>query len=125
MEISEDIKILKDVIHDRDSLSERDFKAIENVLNRLAELEKENAEFKEMLKNRIKYTQELEKDLFENCSNHVVPKSVIREKINKLGKEFDFYAGREHAEWQDGEFDGDVCDDLALQIKALKEVLGE
>ena len=54
-----------------------------------------------------------------------IPKQVIRDKIKKLKNEFDFYAGREHAEWQDGEFDGDVCDDLALQIKVLKELLGE
>lgn len=148
MAISEDIKILKDVIHDRDSLSERDFKAIENILHRVEELEheckwciirselsdyinmtekleKENAELKAMLKNRIKYTQELEQDLFENCSNYVVPKSVIREKIDKLEREFHFFAGREHAEWQDGEFDGEVCDDLALQIGTLKKLLGE
>lgn len=54
-----------------------------------------------------------------------IPKQVIRDKINKLKDEFDFFAGREHAEWQDGEFDGEVCDDLALQIKILKELLGE
>ena len=58
--------------------------AIENALNRLAELEKENKELKEMLKNRIKYTQELEKDLFENASHYVVPKSVIKEKIKEI-----------------------------------------
>lgn len=55
-------------------------------------------------------------------SNHI-PKSKIKEKIEELTKEFDFYAGREHAEWQDGEFDGDMCDDIALKIGALKELM--
>lgn len=42
-----------------------------------------------MLKNRIKYTNELEKDLFENASNHVVPKSLIKEKIEELKEELE------------------------------------
>lgn len=63
-------------------MSEEDI-AIENALNRLAELEKENAELKEMLQNKIKYTQELEQDLFENASNYVVPKAKVKEKLEK------------------------------------------
>lgn len=54
-----------------------------------------------------------------------IPKQMIRDKIEELEKELDFYAGREHAEWQDGEFDGDVCDDIGLKIGVLKELLGE
>lgn len=54
-----------------------------------------------------------------------IPKSKVKEKIEKLQREFDFYAGREHAEWQDGEFDGEQCDDIALQIRTLKELLEE
>lgn len=53
-----------------------------------------------------------------------VPKTKIIEKIKRLSNEFDFYAGREHAEWQDGEFDGEQCDDIALKIQVLKELLG-
>lgn len=56
---------------------------------------------------------------------YCIPKSKVTEKIEKLAKEFNFYAGREHAEWQDGEFDGEMCDDIALQIKVLKELLEE
>nr|DAY61370.1 MAG TPA: hypothetical protein [Caudoviricetes sp.] len=33
------------------------------------------------------YTEALEKDLFENCSNYVVPKSKIKEKIEKLNRQ--------------------------------------
>ena len=39
------------------------------------------------LKKRIKYCNELEKDLFENCSNYVVSKAKIKEKIEELEKE--------------------------------------
>lgn len=89
--MEEDIKLLKEM--KQNCLAKKEYidpkaeikaQAIENVLNRLEQLEKENAELKAMLKNRIKYTQELEKDLFENASHYVVPKSVIREKIEEL-----------------------------------------
>ena len=39
-----------------------------------------------MLKHRIKYTRELEQDLFENARNHVIPISVIQNKIDELKK---------------------------------------
>lgn len=98
MAISEDIKIVKNYLDDfKDEerglyiewhryTTIEEIKAIENILHRYEELEKENAELKAMLKNRIRYTQELEQDLFENCSNYVVPKSVIREKIEEIQK---------------------------------------
>lgn len=54
-----------------------------------------------------------------------IPKQKIQDKIEELEREFDFYAGREHAEWQDGEFDGEQCDDISQQIKILKELLEE
>lgn len=55
-------------------------KAIENLIDR-------NKELEEMLKHRIKYTNELEKDLFENASNYVIPKSKVKEKIEEIDKE--------------------------------------
>ena len=81
---------------------------------------------REELIQRIKDLEEENKYLRDENSiyrNETISKSIIRNKINKLENEFYFFAGREHAEWQDGEFDGDVCDDLALQIKVLKELL--
>lgn len=51
--------------------------AIENLLKRYKELE-------EMLKHRIKYTRELEQDLFENARNYVIPISVIQNKITPV-----------------------------------------
>ena len=86
--------------------------AIENILNRLEQLEKEKAELERMLRHRIKYSQELEEDLVENCSNYVVPKSVIREKIEELEKEIKDYQ----------------CEENKINLyqrKVLKELLGE
>ena len=56
-------------------------------LNFIDKLQKENEELKEMLKNRIRYTNELEQDLFENASNYVVSKDKIRDKIKELEEE--------------------------------------
>ena len=56
--------------------------AIENLLKRYKELE-------EMLKHRIKYTRELEQDLFENARNYVIPISVIQNKIMNLNLEIE------------------------------------
>lgn len=47
------------------------------------ELIGKNAELQTVLQNRINYTKLLEKDLFENSSNYVVPKQVIRDKIQE------------------------------------------
>lgn len=44
-------------------------------------------ELEGMLKNRIKYTNELEKDLFENCANYVISKSKIKEKLKEIEKQ--------------------------------------
>lgn len=57
-------------------LQDDEMKAIENLIKR-------NKDLEEMLKHRIKYTNELEKDLFENASNYVIPKSKVREKMEK------------------------------------------
>lgn len=44
----------------------------------------ENKELKEMLKHRIEYTNKLEKDLFQNASNYVIPKSKLKAKIEEV-----------------------------------------
>ena len=63
-----------------------DLKSIDNLLNELARLQKENEELKNSLSWRISYCQELEKDLFENCSNYVIPKQIVKDKIETLEK---------------------------------------
>lgn len=92
------------------------------------ELEKENRKLSniiEAINQTTPINMVTNTDYSINIDKDSIPKSVIREKIDKLKREFDFYAGREHEEWEDGEFDGDVCDDLALQIGAFKKILGD
>ena len=107
----------------------------QELITKNGELQLENEELQEeVMENDLKvigaeeYTEASMREIIENyytANEDCIPKQVLRDKINKLKDEFDFFAGREHAEWQDGEFDGEVCDDLALQIKILKELLGE
>lgn len=60
------------------------------ILNLIEKLHKENEElkedrdkFKKALGKRITYCNELEKDLFENCSNYVIPKQIVKDKIEE------------------------------------------
>ena len=48
------------------------------ILNLITDKQKEIDELKEHIRKRIEYTQDLEKDLFENCENYVVNKNKIR-----------------------------------------------
>lgn len=52
----------------------------------IEKLQKENEELKNSLSWRINYCQELEKDLFENGSNYVIPKQKVKDKIEELNK---------------------------------------
>ena len=45
--------------------------------------------FKKALGKRITYCNELEKDLFENGSNYVIPKQKVKDKIEELKQERD------------------------------------
>ena len=44
---------------------------------------KENEELKDLIIHKNEYTKKLEEDLFENCSNYVIPKSKIKDKIEE------------------------------------------
>jgi hypothetical protein len=89
-------------------------------LNGLVDLynkEKEEKEkFKKALGKRITYCNELEKDLFENCSNYVISKDKIREKIEKLEKDY-----KEINQY--GDFI--IADTIQPRIEILKELLEE
>lgn len=101
-------------------------KAIENLLKRYKELEEENKHLKDFIDEEEERIAELSS---KNCELELIieqdyiPISVIHNKIDELEREFNFYAGREHFEWQDGEFDGEVCDDISLKIGILKKLL--
>ena len=99
--MEEDIKHLEDIkenfeysLEHRTSLTNEEYLnahrkslAIKNILNELARLQKENEELKNRLSWRISYCQELEKDLFENCSNYVIPKQIVKDKIEEIQEE--------------------------------------
>lgn len=79
-------------------IAKNELKAISNLIAENKELKEENEglktkldtliekykELKEMLKHRIEYTNKLEKDLFQNASNYVIPKSKVEEKIHQF-----------------------------------------
>lgn len=58
------------------------------------ELIDDRDKYKNALIKRIKYCNELEKDLFENCSNYVVSKDKIKkeiEEIKEILKQLDYH----------------------------------
>ena len=56
------------------------------VLKENKELQEDRNKFKKALGKRITYCNELEKDLFENGSNYVIPKQKVKDKIEELNK---------------------------------------
>ena len=56
------------------------------VLKENEELKADRDKFKKALAKRITYCNELEKDLFENCSNYVISKQKVKDKIEELNK---------------------------------------
>ena len=113
IDIEKAISIVEDVVHDRDSLSERDFIAIENLLQEVKRLRSESVRlrfqdipqlegtikgYRDMLEDmqnhtkelenrlvkQIRYSQLLEEDLFRNCDNYVIPKAVVKAKIQEF-----------------------------------------
>lgn len=98
------------------------------LFNKINEIIDRNRELEEMLKNRIKYTNELEKDLFENASNYVIPKSLIKETIEKLNKEEqelqDSISDKEREEYSDANI-GFQLMNIEIRRNVLKKLLGE
>lgn len=89
----------------------------EKEINKLKE---QNKKLKELLQKKNNYTHQLEKDLFEGCSNYVIKKDEIREKIKELkekGNYRDIYnpTGRVHF----------MKEETDYQIQVLYELLGE
>ena len=72
---------------------EKDLKILlsdyKRVLKENEELKEDRDKFKKALGKRITYCSELEKDLFENCSNYVIPKQIVKDKIEKLNRKID------------------------------------
>lgn len=98
--IEEDIKRIAKLIttkfNNDYSIDNKDKEAIEHILSDYKRVLKENKElqedrnkFKKALGKRITYCNELEKDLFENGSNYVIPKQKVKDKIEELKQERD------------------------------------
>ena len=82
-------------------------------LDLVEKLQKENEELKNSLSQRINYCQELEKDLFENGSNYVIPKQIVKDKI------------RHYQELQDNyikKYD-EINEGLQAMINVLQELI--
>ena len=86
------------------------------VLKENEELQEDRNKFKKALGKRITYCNELEKDLFENGSNYVIPKQIVKDKIEELKKKV------EELTDEKGYWGGS---DLLEQIKVLQELLRE
>ena len=136
--IEEDIKIINNFITyfnkniqngnkaDLTVLGE-EINAIEHILSDYKRVLKENEElkedrdkFKKALGRRITYCNELEKDLFENSSNYVIPKQIVKDKIEEYDKQ------RIKMEKDDigvGFTLGKEWSDLKAKIEALQDLL--
>lgn len=53
------------------------------ILNLIEKLQKENEELKRLMAHKNGYTKLLEEDLFENCSNYVIPIQKVKDKIEE------------------------------------------
>lgn len=56
---------------------------IEHILSDYKRVLKENEELKNLIAHKNAYTKMLEKDLFENCSNYVISRQKIKDKIEE------------------------------------------
>ena len=102
--LTEEIGILEEMIENanienmdmNDCFGREHIEAIEHIISDYKRVLKENKElqedrnkFKKALGKRITYCNELEKDLFENGSNYVIPKQKVKDKIEELKQERD------------------------------------
>lgn len=57
-----------------------------SLVKNIEKLQKENEELKKLMAHKNAYTEMLEKDLFENCSNYVISKQKVKDKIEELNQ---------------------------------------
>ena len=108
------------------------FSLYNNAIEENKKLRKENEElkedrdkFKKALGKRITYCNELEKDLFENCSNYVIPIQKVKAKIEELDIEISTceYADDDSEEYKQ-EVEKDKAE-LSIAKKVLQQLLEE
>ena len=83
-------------------------------------MKEDRDKFKKALGRRITYCNELEKDLFENSSNYVIPKQIVKDKIEELLKKLD---NPNNDRWEKN--DDIYYSQIKAQIRILKELLGK
>lgn len=81
------------------------------LLQKYRTLKQENEELKRLMTYKNGYTKKLEGDLFQNCSNYVIPKSKIKDKIQTYRR---IIANSN---------DGNLIDELWERIRVLWELL--
>lgn len=89
--LAEEIGILEEMIENEnienmdmnDCFGGEHIEAIEHVLSDYKRVLKENEELKNLIAHKNAYTKMLEKDLFENCSNYVISKQKVKDKIEE------------------------------------------
>lgn len=60
---------------------------LQHILSDYKRVLKENEELKGLIAHKNGYTKKLEEDLFENCSNYVIPVQKVKDKIEYLDKQ--------------------------------------
>lgn len=58
-------------------------KSMQHILSDYKRVLKENEELKRLVAHKNGYTKKLEEDLFENCSNYVIPVQKVKDKIEE------------------------------------------
>ena len=86
LETDESLHYVEDLLQEAYKVILSDYK---RVLKENEELQEDRNKFKKALGKRITYCNELEKDLFENGSNYVIPKQKVKDKIEELKQERD------------------------------------
>lgn len=112
LETDESLHYVEDLLQEAYKVILSDYK---RVLKENEELKEDRDKFKKALGKRITYCNELEKDLFENCSNYVISKQKVKDKI------------RHYQELQDNyikKYD-EINEGLQGMINVLQELIEE
>lgn len=99
------------------------FEIVDCLLKENREIKVDSDKFKKALGKRITYCNELEKDLFENASNYVIPKQEIKGKIEELDIAISecIYLDDDDEEYKKAVEKDKLC--LLNQKRALQELL--
>lgn len=98
-----------------------DAKPIQTLLNLIEKQQKEIEEKDKLICFNRKYINELEQDLFENTSNYVVSKEIIREKIKELKDNRPYLS--KFDDWKEKEYINEDINNMCVEV--LEDLLGD